>query len=256
MHRGSRHIFFLISVLCSFAVFSQQRQTVVDTVVSMNDVPVVEEKDTATFSLAERPALVAVRSLPAKRLDSLKSEDDFWYANAELKKEKLQAEKQTPREVSLFQRRWFRDLLWIIILCSFLAAVLWYLASSNILIFRRNAKKIIEEEALQDSTDDIFAVNYGKEIARAEQVGNFRLAVRLHYLESLKQLAEQELIDYRFGHTNSDYVAQLHASAYYRDFFRLTRNFEYTWYGQFEPSAGLYSMMQQDFSTFKNRLRG
>ena len=256
MHRVSRHIFFLISLLCSCVVFSQQKKTIVDTVVSMNDVPAVEEKDTASFSLTAPPAVVPVRSLPEKRVDSLKAEDDFWYANADLKKETPAAEKNAPRGLSLFQQRWFRDLLWIIILCSFLAAVLWYLSSSNILLFRKNARKILDEDAQPDLTDDVFALPYETEIAKAEQAGNFRLAVRLHYLQSLKHLAEQNLIDYQVGRTNSDYVAQLSQSAYYRHFFRLTRNFEYTWYGQFAPSADLYAMLQQDFSTFKKGLHG
>ncbi|HET7898391.1 MAG TPA: hypothetical protein VFL47_11985, partial [Flavisolibacter sp.] len=69
-------------------------------------------------------------------------------------------------------------------------------------------------------------------------------------------LSDRRLIDYLHGRTNNDYVAQLSQSHYYRDFFRLTRNFEYTWYGQFIPSADVYSLLRSDFLTFQKNLRG
>jgi hypothetical protein len=255
MFNLSRHIFFVSCLLCSVVAFSQKEETVKDTVISITDVPQTEEQDTTPFDVAEKPTMVPIKNLPQRRVDSLKAEDDFWYANAEPEKKKLPEEKRSPKGLSLFQQQWFRDLLWVIILCSFIGVVLWYLASSNILIFRKKAKTILSGEEEEETTDDIFALNYEKEIVKAEQAGNFRLAVRLHYLQTLKQLAERALIDYRFGRTNSDYVLQLNQSTYYRDFFRLTRNFEYTWYGQFDLSAEAYKIMQGDFLNFKNGLR-
>ena len=102
--------------------------------------------------------------------------------------------------------------------------------------------------------DDIFAIPYDREIQKAETAQNYRLAVRLWYLKTLKEMADRAVIDYRYGRTNHDYVASLYGGRYYSDFFRLTRNFEYTWYGQFPLSAEGYAGMQSDFVAFKNRL--
>ena len=196
-----------------------------------------------------------VRKMPADKLAEVKEDDAYWYANVEPEKKKAAAEqKPPPQDRGLTDKSWFQNLLWIIILCSFIGVVIWYLASSNIRLFSKDSKKIMDDDGEEELTDDIFAIPYEKEIQKAVEAQNYRLAVRLWYLKTLKEMADRNVIDYRYGKTNSDYVAALYGGRYYRDFFRLTRNFEYTWYGQFNLSAEAYGMMQADFVTFKNSL--
>jgi len=187
-------------------------------------------------------------------LDSFRKADEFWYANTAPERKKNVQE--TPRRNrTLMDKEWFRNLMWIIVLSSFIAVVVWYLYSSKILLFRRTAKKV-DGDAEDESTEDIFALNYEKEIAKAVDAGDFRLATRLWYLRTLKHLSDKGLIDYQFGRTNSDYVLQLRSTAYYREFARLTRAFEYTWYGQFALPSEVFANMQSDFSNFKKALGG
>ena len=168
--------------------------------------------------------------------------------------EKEEQKEDFQKSGSWFDQRWFRDLLWIIILCSFIGVVIWYLASSNISLFRKESKKITDDKIEEEFTDDIFTINYEKEIQKAVDGKNYRLAVRLWYLKTLKELSDRNIIDYRHERTNSEYVNSLFGKRYYSDFFRLTRNFEYTWYGQFNLSADAYEMMRADFSNFKSSL--
>ena len=92
---------------------------------------------------------------------------------------------------------------------------------------------MIDEEGKEEelATEDIFAINYQKEIDKAAQQGNYRLAVRLLFLRILKNLSQKNIIRYTQDKTNLDYLVQLHATRYYSDFFRITRNYEYSWYG-------------------------
>ena len=96
---------------------------------------------------------------------------------------------------------------------------------------------------------------YEREIKKAVDNKNYRLAIRLWYLLTLKESADRNIIDYRHEKTDSDYVNSLYGSSYYHNFFRLTRNFEYTWYGQFSISPETYNLLQADFSKFKNSLQ-
>jgi hypothetical protein len=197
---------------------------------------------------------VSARQIPASLLDSLKNDDDFWYANAAPQKKKAEkAVTEQAESPGITGSKTFRDLLWIVILVSFIGVVIWYLIASNIIIFRKEPKKI-GTQTEEDSFDDIFSIDYEAEIAAAEKANDYRLAIRLWYLNLLKELTDKGLIDYRYGRTNQDYVLQLYKTDYYRDFFRLTRSFDYTWYGQFNPSAGVYRTICHDFSTFKARL--
>ena len=254
MRKRFHYIGLLLLWQCAGPASAQDRnEPAVDTLVTVTEVRVADNADTTRFDKLGQPAAVMVRPVSKRVLDSLLADEDYWYANVAPQKKK--AEEPRTGGDSLFRQRWFRDLLWFLILGSFIGVVIWYLISSNILLFRRKAKNIAAEEGEEVVTDDIFSFSYEKEIEKAVAARNYRLAVRLRYLQLLKLLSEKGRIDYRYGRTNHDYVLQLYKTPYYRDFSRLTRNFEYTWYGQFDLSAEAYEMMRHDFSTFQNALR-
>ncbi|WP_121354702.1 DUF4129 domain-containing protein [Flavisolibacter nicotianae] len=252
MCKKASFVFAVFFLLLATMAGAQSATPIIDSI----ETSPLQVDDTASFSVVSQPQAVAARIVPKQQVDSLKAEDDFWYANTSPERKKLPPADRENRQRTLFQQAWFRDLLWVIILCSFVAVVLWYLYSSRIFLFRKKAKTLFREDGEDAVPDDIFALAYATEIANAENSANFRLAVRLRYLQTLNELAEKSRIEYQHGRTNSDYVRQLQSSPLYRDFFRLTRNFEYTWYGQFDLSEAAYEMMRNDFSSFQNRLRG
>ena len=130
---------------------------------------------------------------------------------------------------------------------------MYYLADSNISLFRRN-KKVAVVAVDEEMPGDIFTINYEKEIDKAASMGNFRMAVRLMFLRLLKNMSERNIIRYQQDKTNLDYLMQLHSTAYYKDFFRITRNYEYSWYGKFEVSQDAYQFIRNDFEQFENRI--
>ena len=73
------------------------------------------------------------------------------------------------------------------------------------------------------------------------------------YLRTLKELSEGGIIQYSQEKTDHEYVMQLFGTEYYKDFFRITRDFEYAWYGQFPISAQSFQIVQSHFSKFKIR---
>jgi hypothetical protein len=102
--------------------------------------------------------------------------------------------------------------------------------------------------------EDIFAINYQREIDKAVGEGNYRLAVRLHFLQLLKNLSDRNIIRYQQDKTNLDYLFQLQSTRHYNDFFRITRNYEYSWYGQFEVSADAYRHIRKEVEQFERGL--
>lgn len=237
MHKKFLKIFFFLIIL--FVSVKGQAQAV------------EQIEDSLRFEKHTGTSTVQVRQVPDTTLSDLKKDDDYWYANTipEKKKEKLEIN----RKKSLFEMQWFRTLMWVIIIGAFAAVVIWYLISGNILLVRRAPKKVINEEE-EEISEDIFALNYEKEIQKAIANKNYRLAVRLMYLQTLKRLSEKNIIRYTHERTNSDYLTEIFNTRYYKDFFRLTRNFEYTWYGQFDLSGEAFSMMQDEFKQFKSGL--
>lgn len=197
------------------------------------------------------------RQLPAGHADKLKKDKDFWYADADLKKKEEKKEEQDERReyVPLSQRRWVQTLLWIIIIGGFAGAIIWYLAESNVGLFRKKRTATGAGSEGDEIPEDIFAINYQKEIEKATTQGNYRLAVRMMYLRLLKELSDKNIIQYKQDRTNLDYLMQLHPTPHYSHFFRLTRHFEYSWYGHFDVEPETYRVIAGDFDQFEREIR-
>jgi hypothetical protein len=105
--------------------------------------------------------------------------------------------------------------------------------------------------------EDIHNIDFAQMIGQALGQGDFRLAVRLHYLQLLKQLTDQGLITWRNWKTNEDYaheVAALRNTDLRLGFNQATLVFDYVWYGHFEVDAQNYPSLKALFERFGNQI--
>ncbi|MEO8406369.1 MAG: hypothetical protein ABI480_17295, partial [Chitinophagaceae bacterium] len=122
-----------------------------------------------------------LRRISDSQKTKMSRDENFWYANYIFKKKKPENQ-QTDRRESTSNS--FSTLIWILIIAGFVAFLVLYLNNSNVKLFR-SSKTIADEEAGLE-TDDIFAINYQKEIDKSIAAGNYRLATRLLYLQLLR----------------------------------------------------------------------
>ncbi len=193
------------------------------------------------------------RNISDSALKKMQQDDDFWYANAVFNKEKKK-EKNQGAYVPLGQRTWFQTLIWIIIVGGFVTFLIMYLAGTEVGLFRKKSVPVNSKEEEEEMPEDIFAINYQKEIDKAAAQGNYRLAVRLMFLRLLKHMSEKNVINYKQDKTNLDYLMHLYSTRYYHDFFRITRHYEYSWYGKFEVSSDAYHQISKEMLQFENQL--
>jgi hypothetical protein len=208
---------------------------------------------------------IATRKVPDGKVKELKSDENYWYVDQVPSgdressppgvNEKGKKEKQVPIRKSrgVFNIPWLNVLFWIILIGGFVTMLVWFLATSDIRLFRKKPK-LVEEPVDEQPTNDIFEMNFEKEIQKAIDAKNYRLAVRLMYLRTLRDLSNRNLINYTHEKTNSDYLFQLSGTDYYKNFFKLTRSFDYTWYGHVELSQDGFAIIQNIFSSFKQQL--
>jgi hypothetical protein len=216
----------------------QEAITVPDTYESEDEDYFLEKSD------FESDNKIVPRKVPDSILKKMRQDDDFWYANADIKKEKKPEVKKSEYK----SLRWLDTLLWIIIIGVFIAVIFTYLSGSNVGLFRRKSKVIQATDEAEMETVDIFMINYQKEIDKAESSGNYRLATRLLFLKLLKIMSEKNIIQYKQDRTNLDYLFQLQSKGYYNIFFRITRNYEYSWYGKFDVVEEAYRKIKNDFN--------
>ena len=246
--------FFLLAIflLAGFICFSQ-----VDTTEAIYDEETMMEKivpDSSTLFDAvnnDDKSIVTKRNLNEVQVKKLKEDKAFWYVNEAPKREKAKIEKK--RSNNIFSQKWFGNLMWFIVTGGFIAIMIWFLLTSNVRLFQKKSSRI-PANSNELAVEDIFEINYDNEIAKAIKENDFRLAVRLLYLQLLKDLSNKNIIQYKQDRTNGEYLLQLLGTAYYADFFQLTRSFEYTWYGQFLISEESFYKVQRNFSQFKNKV--
>ena len=139
-----------------------------------------------------------------------------------------------------------------VILVIFILGVIFFLVRTNVAGRGRRTTTTGEE---MEEPENIFEINYQREIDKAISEKNYRFAIRLMFLRLLKDLSEKNIIQYKQDRTNFDYLAQVSATRYYPDFFRLTRNYEYTWYGKFDVGQDVFSIIKNDFEKFDHELK-
>lgn len=99
--------------------------------------------------------------------------------------------------------------------------------------------------------EDIHAIPYTDEIDSATQNKQYRRAIRLYYLRSLKALSDKEMIQWKPGKTNREYLVELGGRNDFRD---ITRWYEYVWYGEFTIDEMHFSKAEDAFQDFIHKI--
>jgi len=254
---SQRGLLFCVCVLFVCITSRAQDTTVTETVITETDSAAVslDEADTnyehQNYFEQKVPVTdtIELRQVPGRIVDSLKKDDAFWYADHVFEKQHAKEKNFRTGKAPL---QWMNMTTLLVIIVLFLGILAWYLLQNNIVGRRQSiVGGNISEEG---TTENIFSINYQKEIEKATNAGDYRLAIRLMFLRALKQLSQKKIIQYKQERTNFDYLSQLYSTGYYSDFFRLTRNYEYTWYGKFDVNRENFGIIKNEFENFDRRL--
>jgi len=118
-------------------------------------------------------------------------------------------------------------------------------------LFKRNSGSV---SGYTVSDENIHSINFTQAISQAIQNNDYRLAVRLLYLQSLKMLADKNLINWQLNKTNIAYIDELQGSTYQSSFSNLTLQFESNWYGDMPIDATEFNAVHEQFNQFNSQL--
>jgi hypothetical protein len=119
-------------------------------------------------------------------------------------------------------------------------------------LMHRDAQKV--SVPYTESLENIHEIDFDAEIENAVLQHNYRLAVRLIYLNCLKQLSDNHFIQWQIDKTNSAYIFELTNPELRQIFSQLTRRFEYVWYGNFSIDKQTFGNVNQLFQNFLKQL--
>jgi Domain of unknown function (DUF4129) len=113
----------------------------------------------------------------------------------------------------------------------------------------KNKKLEIQEEELTDET------YIDQQLKQAIAVGNYRLAIRFLYLQTLSKLADKGWLQLSPDKTNYQYVKELTQKDLKNEFALITLHYEYAWYGDFAIGQEIFNPVQNEFENFQNRVK-
>lgn len=220
--------------------------------------------------------------------DSLAIKDDSYYKKQDISKEALQDYKSDkafnyeikPEDNDSWWakfKRWFYNGLKKIVEAIFgmesAGGVLWFilrvlpyilLAGLVFLLIRFflkvNSKQLIYGEtkkgsvAFTDEEQIIRNEDISTLISEALKQNNYRLAIRYYYLLSLKELTEANIIDWQPQKTNEDYKREIVINTIQTQFEKITRIYDYVWYGEFEVDAPKFEKLKFEFITLNKQI--
>lgn len=140
--------------------------------------------------------------------------------------------------------------LFIVLGCAAIIFAIVKFAGMDIrLIFTGKSAQL--ELPYTETIENIHEISFTAEIEKAVAAGNYRLAVRLLYLQCLKDLNDAGRIKWEPDKTNSRYINELKHSEQKNQFKDLTRRFEYVWYGNFPVDKASFQIILTSFKNFK-----
>ena len=146
----------------------------------------------------------------------------------------------------------FGIVFWILAIGLF-AYLVYRLFLSNSSFLSRSRKNISSDITVveEENTSDPDSL-----LRNAIRNGNYRLAVRYLYLQSLQRLSEKKLIEINTNKTNYEYVMEVRKHKFANEFASLTLQYEYVWYGEYPVNERLFEQIKSSFTQFnKNNFK-
>ena len=146
----------------------------------------------------------------------------------------------------------FGVIFWIFAIGLF-GYLVYRLFLSNSSFLSRSRKNIASDIAMSEEENENDPDSLLRNAIRA---GNYRLAVRYLYLQSLHRLSEKKFIEINANKTNYEYVMEVRRHKFANEFASLTLQYEYVWYGEYPVDENLFEQIQGGFTQFnKNNLK-
>jgi hypothetical protein len=214
----------------------------------------VKGKTSRDIALKNDSTGTTVRNFDAQRINDYRAQQEFHYDDA------------APMDTSWWDRFWnwfwnlfdgilennytggFMKYLVILLAAALVVFIVIKLIGLDLKIFAGKSKSV--DIPYDESLENIHEINFAEEIEKAVSNGNYRLAVRLFYLHSLKLLNDRQLISWQPEKTNHAYINEITDPGKRQEFSTLTRQFEYIWYGEFFIDKEGFNVVRNSFERF------
>ena len=248
-----RHIFIVVILFSCTPIASNGN--VQDEIVLIDQTSILTNWEDSENEVVKLEAIYFERGFPEKKIEEFASQKAFQY------------EQEKKKTVSWWDRFliWFFDkigpflggegvygIVRNIVLVAAVAFAIYKILGANvqgIFIRRSKAEKILVRDEIVSITND-----YDSLIEDNIAKGDHQLAVRYMFLKLLKVLAIAGFIHLDENKTNKDYRRELRKRELAGDFLKLSKVYDFIWFGNFIPDELIFNHIRSQFEASYTRI--
>ncbi len=200
----------------------------------------------------KQDAKYTVRKIADTTITNLKADKKLTYPDLQKKKEEIIPQNTEKIEEKFDPNKYKNAATILLFICIALVIVLILYAFFGKQYFAKEDKTVIEDATSFEDVEEFTEWQKALQAALAQK--DYRLATRILFLETLQKMNGHNIIQYQKDKLNATYLQQLYGTRYYEGFTQIVRNFEYTWYGNYELTEEKFKIIQNQVQAFQAKI--
>ena len=119
-------------------------------------------------------------------------------------------------------------------------------------LFQKKAKTIND---INLTEEHIEGIDINKLLNTAIETKDYRLAIRYQFLLTLQKLSKNDIIEWHFDKTNSDYLSEIEQPEIQKGFKQIAYLYDYIWYGEQTIDNNKYTKSVLDFESINKQIQ-
>ncbi len=148
----------------------------------------------------------------------------------------------------------FAKIFVYVIIIGVLAFLLFFLLKKGFNFFNEKVPEQKLFSIIENLEDNIHNADFDDLLDQAVNRGEYKLAVRIFYLRTIKQLSDKEFIKWKREKTNGHYAREMSNKAGGKDFALLTTIYEQVWFGNYQIKPDKFAIISGRFKNFLDKI--
>ncbi|MEP2281489.1 hypothetical protein [Maribacter sp.] len=119
-------------------------------------------------------------------------------------------------------------------------------------LFQKKAKAVSD---INLTEEHIEGIDINQLLNTAIEQKDYRLAIRYQFLLTLQKLSKEDIIEWHFDKTNSDYFAEIEQPEIKKGFKKIAYLYDYIWYGEQAIDNIKYTKSVLDFESINKQIQ-
>lgn len=157
---------------------------------------------------------------------------------------------------SIFTGNWagFFRVFFFIIVIGLLAFIIIKLMGSTAFLSNKNVDKTGLKYSIEQVEENIHEADLEDFARHALDKKDYKLAIRLYFLQILKHLSTNNFIKWKRDKTNKEYVREMNGTDLFKEFRSLSRLFERVWYSDVNVQEHQFNRIRPKFLDFLKKI--